>query len=181
MTIVVVDYDPRWSELFEALRARVASALGELALAIEHVGSTSVPGLAAKPIIDMDVVVRGGDVAEGIARLAQLGYRHRGDLGILEREAFEPPAGSPAHHLYLCPEDSQALANHRAVRDFLRGDPVAARAYGELKKQLAAAHGRDIDGYIAGKTAFLVGVLREVGFSPDALSAITRMNAVRKP
>src|SRR5258705_12320222 len=88
--VEVVDYDPRWPTRFETLRARIVAALGSLADSIEHVGSTSVPGLAAKPIIDIDVlVVSAIDVPEAIERLALLGYLHRGNLGIDGREAFE--------------------------------------------------------------------------------------------
>jgi len=180
MPIVVVDYDPVWPTLFEGLRSKVLAVAPDVVLAVEHVGSTSVPGLAAKPVIDLDVVVRDGDIAEGITRLASLGYRHRGDLGIAEREAFEAPVATPAHNLYLCPASSPALANHLAVRDYLRASVEAARAYGELKRRLAAEHAYDIDRYIEGKTSFLVGVLREVGFAADALDAITRVNRAKR-
>src|SRR6266540_5229473 len=87
--VVVVEYDPEWPRVFERIRAAVAPALGGVAVAIEHVGSTSVSGLAAKTIIDVDVVVPTvADVAVAIERLATLGYVHRGDLGIPGREAF---------------------------------------------------------------------------------------------
>ncbi len=178
-TVIVVDYDPAWPAVFDALRVAIRAALGHLAASIEHVGSTSVPGLAAKPVIDLDVVVAGADVATAIARLAHVGYVHRGDLGIVGREAFWSPAGSPAHHLYVCPADSVALANHLAVRDHLRAHPEAARAYGELKKRLARLHARDIDGYVEGKSAFLLGILRSSGFDSAALGAIERAN--RRP
>ena len=177
--VVVVDYDSGWPGQFEALRASLLEAVGELAVAIEHVGSTSVPGLAAKPVIDIDVVVRGEDVATAIERLEAVGYEHRGDLGIAQREAFRRPEGSVAHHLYVCPEGSPALANHLAVRDYLREHAGAARDYGDLKKRLAREHATDIDGYIEGKSEFLLGILGEMGFSSDRLSDIERMN--RRP
>ena len=124
--VVVLDYDPRWPDHFEQLRAIVWPAVAGIATAIEHLGSTSVPGLSAKPVIDMDVVVPASRVEEAISRLADLGDRHRGNLGIEGREAFRAPAGSVPHHLYLCPADSPALANHIAVRDHLRATPTAA-------------------------------------------------------
>jgi GrpB-like predicted nucleotidyltransferase (UPF0157 family) len=81
--LIIVDYDPQWPDLFAELRATVAEALGDLVVTVEHVGSTAVPGLAAKPIIDMDVVVPSvADIPEAIRRLAILGYVHRGDIGI---------------------------------------------------------------------------------------------------
>src|SRR5262245_23285042 len=86
--VILVDYDPRWPDLCEQLRAAVAEVLGDLVVIVEHVGSTAVPGLAAKPIIDIDVVVPSlADIPEAIRRLAILGYVHRGDLGIPGREA----------------------------------------------------------------------------------------------
>ena len=174
--VIVLDYDPGWPGLFEEIRSSVWAAVSDIAIAIEHVGSTSVPGLAAKPVIDMDVVVAEGDVATGIDRLTGLGYEHRGDLGIPDREAFRQPAGSPRHHLYLCPSGSPALANHLAIRDYLRTNTRVANAYGALKKHLAREFPRDVDGYVEAKTGFLVGVLRKVGFPADALAEIERMN-----
>lgn len=89
-TVVVEDYDPAWPRDFELLRQRIWPVLGDFALGIEHVGSTSVPGLAAKPIIDMTIVVASRDeVPMAIERLASLGYVHKGNLGIDDREAFD--------------------------------------------------------------------------------------------
>lgn len=177
-SIEVVDYDPAWPDRFERLRSYVWPAIEDVALSIEHVGSTSVPGLAAKPIIDMTVVVKSrADVPRAIARLATLGYVHRGDLGIKGREAFHAPAGLPAHHLYVCPAGALALRNHIAVRDYLRAHPDAARAYGELKQRLAEAYHDDVESYMAGKTAFIAEILREAGFSPEQLASIEEENA----
>jgi GrpB-like predicted nucleotidyltransferase (UPF0157 family) len=99
-TVRVVDYDPSWPRTFEALKAAIWPAVGSVALGVEHVGSTAVPGLAAKPIIDLDVIVAtAGQVPLAIERLATLGYVHRGNLGIAGREAFESPRGLAAHTL----------------------------------------------------------------------------------
>ncbi len=174
--VIVVDYDPRWPELFDALRAPIWRAVSDLALAIEHVGSTSVPGLAAKPVIDMDVVVRPAEVATCIERLTALGYEHLGDLGIPQREAFEPPAGSPPHHLYVCTEGSAGVANHLAVREYIRANASEARSYGELKKRLALEHTDDRDGYTIAKTDFLVAILRKAGISEQEVAEIDRLN-----
>ncbi len=175
-SIVVVDYDPEWPALFEQLRAWIWSAVSEIATAVEHVGSTAVPGLAAKPVIDLDVVVPRGSLSEGIVGLEALGYEHQGDLGIPEREAFRAPSGSLRHHLYLCPEGSPALANHLGVRDYLRTHPSEARSYAALKKDLAARFPQDIDRYVEGKSGFLLQVLKRVGFERSALEDIERMN-----
>jgi GrpB-like predicted nucleotidyltransferase (UPF0157 family) len=158
--VVIVDYDPRWPAAFAALRDRLAAALGPLAVAIEHVGSTAVPGLAAKPIVDLDVVIATpGDLAAVVERLASLGYDHQGDLGVPGRDAFASPPGGPPHHLYVCPAGSPALARHLALRDRLRAEPEAAAAYADLKRTLAARFGGDRVGYTEAKTAFIDAVL----------------------
>jgi GrpB-like predicted nucleotidyltransferase (UPF0157 family) len=176
-TVTVVDYDPSWPERFERLRATVWPVVADLAVSVEHVGSTSVPGLAAKPVIDLDVVVRSRvDVPTVVGRLTVLGYDHLGDLGIVGREAFRPPEGSSPHHLYVCRHDSPSLANHLALRDHLRAHPERARAYGALKKRLAQAFPNDIDGYVTAKTDFIVAVLREAGITDDQLRVIERAN-----
>lgn len=174
---MVVEYDPNWLHIFEQLHARVWPAVSDLALSVEHVGSTSVPGLAAKPVIDLNVVARSEqDVPALIERLATLGYVHRGNLGIEGREAFYQPADLPRHHLYLSPQGSLGLRNHLTVRDHLRANPAIAREYGELKRRLARAFPDDIDGYIDGKTDFIVGILRRAGLHPEQVSSIEAAN-----
>jgi len=173
----VVDYDPAWPETFAGLRSRIWPALRSVALAIEHVGSTAVPGLAAKPIIDIDVIVASAaPVAPAIERLAPLGYVHRGNLGIAEREAFASPAGFAAHHLYVCVQGSLAVANHLTIRDYLRRHPQAALTYGRLKQQLAQQLAGDRDGYNNGKTDFVLAVLRDAGWPEEALTTIEAAN-----
>src|SRR5580692_4218731 len=150
--VIVLDYDSNWPEFFQSLRKRIADVLGDLAVAIEHVGSTAVPGLAAKPIIDIDVLLTSESMLpEAIERLARLGYVHQGDLGIPEREAFLTPAGAPAHHLYVCPLHSRDFQRHVGFRDYLRAHPTEAKAYGDLKKALAAQFRDDREAYMAGK------------------------------
>jgi GrpB-like predicted nucleotidyltransferase (UPF0157 family) len=158
--VVVADYDPGWPALFAQLRDRLAAALGPLAVRIEHVGSTAVPGLAAKPIIDLDVVVATpGDLPAVMDRLRLLGYTHEGDLGVPGRDAFTAPPGSPPHHLYACPLGSPALARHLALRDLLRADPEAADAYADLKRTLATRFRHDRVAYTEGKTTFIDALL----------------------
>ena len=158
--VVVVPYDPAWPDWFERVRAPVAAALGDLTVGIEHVGSTAVVGLEAKPIVDVDVVIRrAGDLAEVSRRLAELGYAHLGDLGIVGREAFRAPHGLPRHHLYVCASGAPPLQAHLILRDALRGDPALAARYGALKRQLAESYRDDRDGYTEGKSAFITAVL----------------------
>jgi GrpB-like predicted nucleotidyltransferase (UPF0157 family) len=173
----VVAYDPQWPALFETLRARVWPAVHGLARGIEHVGSTSVPGLAAKPVIDMDIIIADdAPMRPVVERLGAMGYTHRGDLGIVGREAFRAPAEQPAHHLYVCRESNMSLANHLAVRDHLRTHPETAAQYGALKQQLAREFPHDMLSYVAGKTDLLLNILRQAGFPAEELQAIARAN-----
>jgi GrpB-like predicted nucleotidyltransferase (UPF0157 family) len=158
--VIIVGYDPSWPATFQQLRAQVAARLGPLAVAIEHVGSTAVPGLAAKPIIDLDVVIADPtDLPTVIERLRPLGYHHQGDLGVPGREAFTTPVGAPPHHLYICAADTPALNRHLAFRDTLRANAELAQAYGDLKRDLAAKLGHDRAGYTEAKTRFVEDVL----------------------
>ena len=181
MPIEVVPYDPGWPARFEQLRAMLAPALGDVAVAIEHVGSTSVPGLAAKPVIDIDVIVASpAEVPEAIARLGTLGYRHLGDLGIAGREAFRRPPGLPAHNLYVCPQGIESLRNHLTIRDHLRSHPESREAYGALKTRLATEVDW-IDDYVERKSALLLGILEAEGFDPDAIERIRAANRADVP
>ncbi|MBE9059427.1 GrpB family protein [cf. Phormidesmis sp. LEGE 11477] len=177
MPVEVVDYDATWPKKFEALKLGLWPAVRDVALTIEHVGSTAVPGLAAKPVIDIDIVVQDRTrLLIAITRLTDLDYIHRGNLGIEGREAFLSPSDTVAHHLYVCLFNSPGLNNHLTVRDYLRLHSDAASAYGSLKQHLAQAFPRDIDGYIAAKTDFILKILQTAGFSPDALKAIEQTN-----
>jgi len=158
--IVISEYDPRWPALFCELRDALPAGLRMCARSIEHVGSMAVPGLAAKPIIDIDVVVADeADVAEAIAMLAAAGYPHKGDAGVPGREAFDQPPHLPEHHLYLCVEGAGPLVAHLRLRDHLRANPGTAREYAALKRELTAAYGDDREGYTEAKTAFIERVL----------------------
>lgn len=175
--VQVVAYDAEWPRIFERLKAAIRDAVRDAADAIEHVGSTSVPGLAAKPIIDIDVIVPArADMPAVIERLAGIGYMHVGDLGIEDREAFEPPVGLPPHHLYACVRGCTALENHLLVRDYLRAHPQATQAYGDLKLRLAAHCADDPLRYSKGKTDFLLTILSEAGCQAESLRKVRRAN-----
>ena len=160
--VVIRDYDPRWPQTFAALRQALAAVLGKTALTIEHVGSTAVPGLPAKPIIDMDVVVAdSGSVTAAVKMLESSGYRFRGDLGVAGRYALRAPTEAVPHHLYLCPNDSAELRRHRRFRDLLRAHEPTARAYAALKRDAAQRHGNDRTAYTDAKSAFIAHVLSQ--------------------
>lgn len=165
--VMVVPYDLEWPRVFESLRDRLTGALGALAVRIEHVGSTAVPGLCAKPIVDIDVVIASADdSSKAIERLEAIGYTHRGDRGIPGREAFEPPAG-PAHHLYVCADGAAPLREHLTFRDYLRGHPESAEEYGVLKRELAERFVEDRLAYQEGKRSFVESVMARLERDDD--------------
>jgi GrpB-like predicted nucleotidyltransferase (UPF0157 family)/quercetin dioxygenase-like cupin family protein len=160
--LTVEDHDPVWAEWFEQLRTLIWPAVDDLALRIDHVGSTAVPGLAAKPIVDMDIVVPSrAEVPPVIERLSTIGYRWRGDLGIPGREAFRLRSddGRPRHHLYVVVEGNDAHLDHVLLRDLLREDAEARARYGELKRRAAADAVDDIDAYLDAKAPLVEELL----------------------
>jgi GrpB-like predicted nucleotidyltransferase (UPF0157 family) len=159
--VIIHDYDPTWPERFATLCARIAALLQDMASAIEHVGSTAVPGLAAKPIIDIDVLLRAPtDLPLVIERLASAGYQHRGDLGVPGREAFKTPPNDIPHHLYVCPPGSPEFRRHITFRDYLRGHAECGTRYATLKLELARKFRNDREGYNLAKTDFVQEVLK---------------------
>ena len=158
---LVVDYDPEWPTLFREIRTRVAPQVAELGVAVEHVGSTSVPGLAAKPIIDVDIVVPDvGDVPVVIERLVAIGYVHQGDLGIDGREAFKAPPEGPCHHLYVVVKDGGPHRDHIDLRDYLRDHPHEAQRYAAIKQQIAYLLATDRDAYGRAKNEIVEDLLK---------------------
>ena len=159
-TVRVVPYDTRWPALYAEEEARIRRALGKTPLALEHVGSTSVPGLTAKPIID----IMAGRAAEHPAEqfvplLEQAGYEYRGDRGLPGREFFR--RGDPrSYHVHLVEIGSSLWRDHIGFRDRLRGDAAVAAEYAALKLALAARFPLDRLSYIDGKAEFIQGVIR---------------------
>ncbi len=164
--IVVEPYSETWEQAFLDIKAEIADALGALVIRIEHVGSTSVRGLSAKPIIDLDVVIQDrSSLSAAIAALERIGYRHEGDLGIPGREAFayDGKEHLMEHHLYVCPEDSAELMRHVAFRDYLRMHPEAVRAYSRIKEEGARLYPYDREKYTEHKSAFIEKIYAEIG------------------
>jgi GrpB-like predicted nucleotidyltransferase (UPF0157 family) len=159
----VVKYDANWPLRFQALEARVRSVLVARVARVEHIGSTSVPGLAAKPILDVDVVVRtAADLEPGIRLLEKSGYLHEGDLGVPGREALRWPPGSERHHLYLLVEGSRELQRHLAFREALRANRALREEYASLKHALAQRFPDDRRAYTSGKTDFIEATLKSL-------------------
>jgi GrpB-like predicted nucleotidyltransferase (UPF0157 family) len=152
--MILASHNPLWAVEFQALRDVYTSALGEVLVRVEHVGSTAVPDLLAKPILDIDLVMPSYDVfPEVVARLRRLGYIHNGDRGIREREVFKPldntaPFTSPPrewikHHPYVCPAGSSELRRHLAFRDALRAQDNLRQEYEKRKLDIAERSGGD--------------------------------------
>ena len=166
----VVDYVAAWPQQFQQLRAHLEPVMAPLGATVEHVGSTAVAGLAAKPVIDVDVVV--GDAAavpRAVRALEALGHRHRGDLGIPGREAFTAVPGLPPYHLYLVVADSPAYQDHVDLRDYLRRHPADAERYAREKKRLAPLLATDREAYVEGKAWLVRELLATARGEPDQL------------
>jgi len=167
--VVIVDYDFRWPALFEEEKRRVVEMAGRMVLAVEHIGSTAVPGLGAKPIIDMMAGVHGpSDADQCVPTLRQIGYD---DITSEEELDWYYCCGRRAHgvgyHLHLVRFMSPLWAKHLLFRDYLRTHPKVAQQYHELKKILAAKHGSDRTGYTSAKASFIESVVAQA-LSPGA-------------
>jgi len=165
-SVTVLPYCERWDQDFAQIRDELRQALGPLALSIEHVGSTSVRGLSAKPIIDIDIVIRDYSWFEAVvSALKAIGYYHEGDLGIAGREAFgyDGKDHLQKHHLYVCAQDSAELKRHLAFRDYLRSHPEAVNEYSRIKEEGAALFPDDIGKYIEYKAPFVERIYQEIG------------------
>ena len=162
--VTVVPYDPLWPIQFEALAHRIISRCGSSLLAIHHVGSTAVPGLWAKPILDIDLEILPEKFERIKSHLETLGYTHEGNLGIVDREAFKTSQiDLPKHHLYVCPTTSHELKRHLAFRDALRKDDDLRDTYSRIKQESATDHPREIDAYIEEKGAWISRVYKRLG------------------
>ena len=164
--VLVTAYDDSWPVRFYEICHELKAALAGLYLHIEHVGSTSVKGLSAKPVIDIDVVISENTVfSKVVSALEGTGYHHEGDLGISGREAFkyENKEHLMKHHLYVCMENTRELKRHLMFRDYLRSHPEAVYEYSRIKEEGAALYPEDIDSYIKHKAPFIERIYKEIG------------------
>lgn len=172
--IPVVEYNPTWPQRFEQLRQEYAEAMiaaGVPVVAIEHVGSTSVPGLAAKPIIDCDIVVAIQDVRASSQTLTGLGFKPEGELGIPLRWAFKEPERLAGTNTYVVVEGSLSHRNHLAVRGILRTDADLREQYAAVKRRVGAI-AVNIDDYGHGKNAMIQQILAAAGLTDAERAAI---------
>ena len=164
--VIVVLYNSKWSDEFQKIKSYLEKTLENSILAIEHIGSTSIEGLSAKPIIDIDVIIEGYDKFEDAkSRLKKLGYYHEGDLGIKDREAFgyNEKHEFMTHHLYVCPQNSEELKRHIIFRGYLRTHKEYKEKYSEIKIQAAIMYPTDIDSYIEAKSPCITEIYKKCG------------------
>ena len=183
--MILSAYNPDWKDAFRELERVYRDTLGDLITRIEHVGSTAIVGIAAKPIIDIDLVMADYAMLPAISeKLTALGYRHNGDQGVPQREAFKSMDDSAPwtpenhswmnHHLYLCPEDSRELWRHVAFRDYLNQHESARVEYERIKRDIEARSNGERKIYVQIKenegvcSTFVESVLKAVEKLDDA-------------
>lgn len=170
--VFLVPYDPCWPAEFAQESSAVAMAFGNLLMAIHHIGSTAIPGIRAKPIIDMLAVVTDiAKVDERNSELQALGYEAMGEFGIPGRRYFrkDDATGNRTHQIHAFQLGSPQVERHLAFRDFMKVHREFAEQYDALKGRLAGLHPDDIAGYTAGKDEFIKAM--------DARAAVWRLRA----
>ncbi len=176
--VTVTDYNPVWPEQFQKLCFHLTPLFHTFGGELEHIGSTSVPGLTAKPVIDADYILPSPSLWPKVKKeLETLGFFHRGDGGLPGREMFtESLKLDFRHNFYVCRANSPHLENHRKLRDFLRTHPTEAAEYGELKQKLARSYPDQVDSYCAGKSELLARFLTRAGFDSNTVETIKAIN-----
>ena len=161
--VVVEKWNPQWKYEYEKIVASLGKDIIYNSIKIEHVGSTSVEGLSAKPVIDLDIVIEKDKFAIIKELLNKKGYEHEGDLGIEGREAFSYSGKEElmTHHLYVCPKDSKELFKHITFRDFLKNNPALASEYSKVKEQAAVLYPDDIDKYMEFKSEIIEKIYKK--------------------
>ena len=158
MSIHVMPYDPAWVEAAQAEMKRICSALGDLVVAIHHIGSTAIPGIHAKPVLDFMVEVQDLEQLDlQTTAMEALGYEAMGEYGIPDRRFFRKKneQGVRTHHVHSFQVGSQGGLRHLAFRDYMIAHPQVAQAYSDLKRSLARQHPEDRQAYIEGKDPFI--------------------------
>ncbi|MFN2145453.1 MAG: GrpB family protein [Anaerolineales bacterium] len=150
-------YNPNWAAMYQSEEAILKPIIGDQLVTIEHIGSTSIPGIKAKPIIDILIVVLDIDsIQRLIPAMETIGYQHRGELGISGRQYFRKDTDSVrSHHVHIYQQGHEAITKHLNFRDYLRTHPARAQAYSQLKEGLAAKYREDRAAYTDAKTEFI--------------------------
>ncbi len=168
--IRILQYDSRWRRIYEEEKAKILGVVGHWVVAIEHIGSTAVPGLGAKPIIDIIAALgRLPDIENCIRPLQSIGYEYLGEYGMPGRHFLRKPPGDATartHHLHIVEDESDLWEKHILFRDYLRTHPEVAHKYYDLKKDFANKYGSNRDAYTEAKTSFIESVVRKA--RPDS-------------
>lgn len=160
--IAISEYDPGWVDLFEQIVQPIRAALGMAATRVDHIGSTSIPGAAAKPIIDVQISVRSFDPFERIRQpMEMLGYVWRSDNPDLTKRYFREAPGTRRTHIHVRVAGSWSEQFALLFRDYMRGHPDDVARYVALKRELAARHGEDREAYTDAKTPLIWEVMRK--------------------
>jgi GrpB-like predicted nucleotidyltransferase (UPF0157 family) len=160
--IIISDYNAEWPDLFIKEKSLILSETGKSLLSLDHIGSTSIPGLAAKPVIDMLGCIEKFSLdPDCLAPLLRLGYEYKGEHGIPERLFFSKQTnGMRSHHLHVVQQGNPFWDEHILFRDYLRANPEIAQNYENLKRDLAQKFHNDRLAYVNGKDEFIKNVLR---------------------
>ena len=161
--VEVVPHDPQWREAFEVESKRVTAALGDNVVTVHHIGSTSIPGIYAKPIIDLLIEVKEiASVDEQSSPMESLGYEVMGEFGIAGRRYFRKDNQSVrTHHVHIFEFGSEQIESHLAFRDYMIAHPEEAQKYSELKRELAREYPTSIEQYMDGKDGFIRAIDRK--------------------
>lgn len=187
MKNLIEAYNSNWATEFKELKKYLLESLFDLDIDIQHVGSTAIPNLPAKPILDVDIIIYDKTLLGRISKLLEdIGYINKGEQGIKGRFAFRQTSENTPnrddrkkwqeHHLYVCYSESLALKNHILFRDALLNDNNLAREYSTLKINLTQENGMTRDKYTQRKTDFIISVLTKLGLNKSELNEITNAN-----
>ena len=173
--IKVVPYDPEWPNLFKIEADRIAAVLDQQVVAIHHIGSTAIPNISAKPIIDMLVVVQDIEKIDDFnEEMTKQGYRPRGERGIPGRRFFiKGDDANRTHHIHIFQTGNPEIERHLNFRDYMIAHPEEAQAYGRLKEELTQRFPHDIEGYMAGKDGFIKEIEKKLSQRPDLGANVT--------
>jgi len=169
MRVLMEPHNPNWTRQFAQEAAVIMSAVGSTAIDVHHIGSTAIPGIYAKPVLDLLLVVRSVDALDNKqSAIEALGYEARGEYGIPGRRFYRRDSadGDRTHQVHAFEAGCPQIARHLAFRDYLIAHPDAAKAYSDLKRELAAKHPNDIEAYMDGKDAFIQEIDRQAAPIP---------------
>lgn len=158
MHVEVVPHNPQWKKAFAEESEQIVMALGENLVTVHHIGSTAIPHIYAKPIIDFLVEVKNINLVEKkSSNMEALGYQAMGEFGLVGRRYFrkENPPGIRTHHVHVYQVDSSEIKRHLAFRDYMIAHPEDAEQYSQLKRELAQKYPYDIEAYMDGKDEFI--------------------------